>query len=76
MHDDWVRSSSLWYSYYYIVIDMKFEKEVKFDVDLQELFDDLNGGDQAYFIRENITASDDDTLVQELINRGYEVVKG
>lgn len=55
---------------------MKFEKEVRFDVDLQELFDDLNDGDQAYFIRENITASDDDTLIQELINRGYEVVKG
>ena len=33
---------------------MKFEKEVRFDVDLQELFDDLSGGDQAYFIRENI----------------------
>lgn len=54
---------------------MKFEKEVRFDVDLQELFDDLSGGDQAYFIRENITASDDDTLIQELVNRGYEVVK-
>lgn len=55
---------------------MKFEKEVKFDVDLQELFDDLGYKDQEYFLAENITSANDDTLVQELINRGYECVKG
>lgn len=55
---------------------MKFEKEVKFDVNLQELFDDLDRKDQEHFLAKNITSASDDTLVQELINRGYECVKG
>lgn len=72
----WLRPSI--YRYYNIenILKIKFEKEVKFDVDLQELFDDLSYKDQAYFLAENITSANDDTLVQELINRGYECVKG
>lgn len=55
---------------------MKFETDVKVEVDVQALFEGLNDTDQHCFMEQNITYATDDILVQELINRGYEVVKG
>jgi len=49
-------------------------KEVKFD--LEEAFDLLYPFRQNEFIRENIGCVTDDVLIQELVNRGYEITKG
>lgn len=55
---------------------MRFDIDTKVSLDLQELFEGMSDTDQVCFMQENITYASDDALVQELINRGYEVVKG
>ena len=55
---------------------MKFDVYTKVSVDVQELFEGMSDADQVSFIEQNITYASDDSLVQELINRGYELVKG
>ena len=55
---------------------MKFDVDTKVSVDVQELFDGMRDADQVSFMEQNITYASDDSLVQELVNRGYELVKG
>lgn len=55
---------------------MKFEIDTNISVDMQELFEGMSDTDQVSFMEQNITYASDDSLVQELVNRGYEVVKG
>ena len=55
---------------------MKFEIYTNISVDMQELFEGMSDADQVSFMEQNITYASDDSLVQELVNRGYEVVKG
>lgn len=55
---------------------MKFEIDTNISVDIQELFEGMSDTDQVSFMEQNITYASDDSLVQELVNRGYEVVKG
>lgn len=54
---------------------MKFDVDTKVSVDVQELFERMSDADQVSFMEQNITYASDDSLVQELVNRGYEVVK-
>ena len=60
----------------YQITPMSFiiSKEVQFD--LEEAFDSLYPFRQNEFIRENIGCVTDDVLIQELVNRGYEITKG
>lgn len=55
---------------------MKFDVDTKVSVDVQELFEGMSDADQVSFMEQNITYASDDSLVQELVNRGYELVKG
>lgn len=51
---------------------------VKIDVaiDLQKAFDKLSRYQQMLFMKENIIRATNDILMQELLNRGYEISKG
>ena len=55
---------------------MKIKVEAEVLVDIYQLFERVGYKDQLLFLQRNIYRLDDDALIQELINRGYEVVKG
>ena len=45
-------------------------------IDLQDVFDNLQTFRKRAFIGNNIIHATDDVLIQELVNRGYEISKG
>lgn len=55
---------------------MKIKVEAEVSVDIYQLFERVSYEDQLRFLQRNIYRLYDDVLIQELINRGYEVVKG
>lgn len=55
---------------------MKIKVETEVSVDIYQLFERVSYEDQLRFLQRNIHRLYDDVLIQELINRGYEVVKG
>ena len=55
---------------------MKIKVEAEISVDIYQLFERVCYKDQLLFLQRNMYRLDDDALIQELINRGYEVVKG
>ena len=55
---------------------MKINVEVEVPVDIYQLFERVGYKGQLCFLERNIYRLCDDVLIQELINRGYEVVKG
>ena len=55
---------------------MSFIVGAQVKIDLQDVFDNLIIFKQRTFIKENIKCASDDVLVQELVNRGYEITKG
>ena len=55
---------------------MKIKVETEVSVDIYQLFERVCYKDQLLFLQRNIYRLDDDSLIQELINRDYEVVKG
>lgn len=55
---------------------MKFDTDVKVSIDLQEVFEKMGDIDQRCFMQENISYATDDALIQELVNRGFEITKG
>lgn len=55
---------------------MKIKVEAEISVDIYQLFKRVGYKDQLLFLQRNMYRLDDDVLIQELINRGYEVVKG
>lgn len=55
---------------------MKIKVEAEISVDIYQLFERVGYKDQLRFLQRNIYRLYDDALIQELINRGYEVVKG
>lgn len=55
---------------------MKIKVEAEVSVDIYQLFERVGYEDQLRFLQRNIYRLYDDVLIQELINRGCEVVKG
>ena len=55
---------------------MKINVEVEVPVDIYQLFERVGYKDQLLFLQRNMYRLCDDVIIQELINRGYEVVKG
>lgn len=53
-----------------------FEISKEINLDLQELFEGMSNENRTYFVNNNVSSATDDALIQELINRGYEIVKG
>lgn len=55
---------------------VKIKVEAEISVDIYQLFEKVGYEDQLRFLQRNMYRLYDDVLIQELINRGYEVVKG
>lgn len=55
---------------------MKIKVETEVQVDIYQLFEKVGYNDQLLFLQRNLYRLYDDILIQELINRDYEVVKG
>ena len=55
---------------------MKIKVEAEISVDIYQLFERVGYKDQLHLLKKKKKRLDDDALIQELINRGYEVVKG
>lgn len=55
---------------------MKIKVKTEVSVDIYQLFERVGYNDQLLFLQKNLYRLYDDILIQELINRGYEVVKG
>lgn len=55
---------------------MKIKVEAEIQVDIYQLFEKVGYNDQLLFLQRNLYRLYDDILIQELIYRGYEVVKG
>lgn len=55
---------------------MKIKVETEVQVGIYQLFEKVGYNDQLLFLQRNLYRLYDDILIQELINRDYEVVKG
>lgn len=55
---------------------MKIKVETEVQVDIYQLFEKVGYNDQLLSLQRNLYRLYDDILIQELINRDYEVVKG
>lgn len=54
---------------------MKYRCDVNVEIDLMEVFSDMNSSDQKRFVREYLEALEDEELIDELEKRGYDVLK-
>lgn len=54
---------------------MKYRCDVNVEIDLMEVFSDMNSSDQKRFVSEYLEALEDEELIDELEKRGYDVMK-